>query len=89
MEIDGETIVCSGTHGEQNIGDAFANSCNVAFALIAQELGGDVLEEYTQKAGLMDSYSINGLPRPRGPSGFRTSVTENWAGPAWARDRTR
>jgi peptidoglycan glycosyltransferase len=62
VEIGGETIVCSGTHGEQSIGDAFANSCNVAFAEIAVELGADTLKKYTEKAGLTDSYSIDGLP---------------------------
>lgn len=66
VEVGGETIVCSGTHGEQHIGDAFANSCNVVFALIAQELGGDTLEAYTEKAGLTDSYSVNGLPTAEG-----------------------
>ena len=32
IQIGDDTIVCSGTHGQQHIGDAFANSCNVAFA---------------------------------------------------------
>lgn len=35
VQIGDETIVCSGTHGQQHIGDAFANSCNVVFAQIA------------------------------------------------------
>jgi peptidoglycan glycosyltransferase len=65
VEIGDETIVCSGTHGEQSIGDAFANSCNVAFAEIAQELGADTLKKYTEKAGLTASYSIDGLPTAR------------------------
>ena len=89
VEIDGETIVCSGTHGEQNIGDAFANSCNVAFALIAQELGGDVLEEYTQKAGLMDSYSINGLPTAKGTFRFQdiSDGELGWSGVGQGQDQ--
>lgn len=66
VQIGEETIVCSGTHGEQHIGDAFANSCNVAFAQIAEELGSDTLKAYTEKAGLTDSYSVNGLPTAKG-----------------------
>ncbi len=70
VQIGGETIVCSGTHGEQDAGAAFANSCNVAFAEMAQELGGNVLKKYTEKAGLTNSYSIDGLPTARGTFAF-------------------
>ena len=88
VEVGGETIVCSGTHGEQHIGDAFANSCNVAFALIAQELGGDTLEAYTEKAGLTDSYSVNGLPTARGTFQW-TGITDGelgWSGVGQGQD---
>ena len=52
VQIGDETIICSGTHGQQDIGDAFANSCNVAFAQIAAELGADTMQKYTEQAGL-------------------------------------
>ncbi len=52
VQMGDETIICSGTHGEQDIAAAFANSCNVAFAQIAQELGAGTLEKYTEQAGL-------------------------------------
>ena len=32
VQMGDETIICSGTHGEQDIASAFANSCSVAFA---------------------------------------------------------
>lgn len=66
VQIGEETIICSGTHGQQDIGDAFANSCNVAFAQIAAELGADTMQKYTEQAGLTDSYSVNGLPTAEG-----------------------
>ena len=66
VQIGDETIVCSGTHGQQNIGDAFANSCNVVFAQLAQELGASTMKQYTDKAGLTDSYSVDGLPTAKG-----------------------
>lgn len=82
IQIGDDTIVCSGTHGQQHIGDAFANSCNVAFAQMAVELGADTLAKYTEKAGLTSSYSVSGLPTAKG--GFTwENITDSqlgWAG---------
>lgn len=82
VQVGEETIVCSGTHGEQHIADAFANSCNAAFAQIASELGADILRRYTEKAGLTAAYSVDGLPTARGSFGWE-GMTEGrlgWAG---------
>ena len=68
--------------GEQDIASAFANSCNVAFAQIAQELGPGTLEKYTEQAGLTGSYSISGLPTAKGSFDF-DNITDGqlgWAG---------
>ena len=82
IQIGDDTIVCSGTHGQQHIGDAFANSCNVAFAQMAVELGADTLAKYTEKAGLTSSNSVSGLPTAKG--GFTwENITDSqlgWAG---------
>ncbi len=64
--LDGDAIVCSGVHGEQHIGDAFANSCNIAFAQLAVELGAETMKRYTEQAGLSASCSIDGLPTAKG-----------------------
>lgn len=82
VQIGDETIICSGTHGEQHIKDAFANSCNVAFAEIAEELGADTLKKYTEKAGLSRSYALNGLPTAKGSFGWKdmTDGALGWAG---------
>lgn len=82
VQIGDETIVCSGTHGEQNIQDAFANSCNVAFAQIAEELGADTLKKYTEQAGLTKSYSVDGLPTAKGSFSWKdiTPGQLGWAG---------
>lgn len=83
VEIDGEKIVCSGVHGEQGIQDAFANSCNVAFAQIARDLGGKVLEDAARKSGLLGaSYDLDGLPSAQGTFEF-DGITDGelgWAG---------
>ncbi len=89
VQIGEETIVCSGTHGQQNIGDAFANSCNVAFAQIAAELGADTLKKYTEQAGLTDSYSVDGLPTAAGSFQW-DGVTDGqlgWAGVGQGQDQ--
>ena len=82
VQIGGDTITCSGTHGTQDITAAMANSCNVVFAQLAAELGADVMETYTEKAGLMDSYSINGLPTAKGTFSFQEATDSQlgWAG---------
>ena len=82
VQIGEEKIVCSGTHGQQDIGDAFANSCNVAFAEIAQELGADTLARYTKQAGLTDSCDVDGLPTAKGTFEWEeiTDGQLGWAG---------
>ncbi len=72
VQIGDETITCSGVHGEQTLEEAFAHSCNAAFAQIAEELGADTLRRYTEKAGLTSAYSVDGLPTAKG--------TFNWDG---------
>jgi peptidoglycan glycosyltransferase len=82
VQIGDETITCAGTHGEENLYDALANSCNVAFAEIADELGADTLKRYTEKAGLTASYSVDGLPTAKGTFDF-DGITDGelgWAG---------
>lgn len=89
VRVGEETIICSGTHGEQHIGDAFANSCNVAFAQIAVELGADTLQKYTEKAGLTDSCPVDGLPTAKGSFDWK-DITEGqlgWAGVGQYKDQ--
>lgn len=89
VRIGEETIICSGTHGNQSLGDAFANSCNVAFAMMAAELGTDTLQRYTEQAGLTDSYSVNGLPTAKGSFNWE-NITDGqlgWAGVGQYHDR--
>jgi cell division protein FtsI/penicillin-binding protein 2 len=87
--INGETITCAGTHGTETLSQALANSCNVAFAEIADELGADTLEAYTKKAGLMDRYSVDGIPTARGTFDFSNLAANDlgWAGVGQFRDQ--
>lgn len=81
VQIGDETIVCSGVHGEQDLADAYANSCNAAFAQIAVELGTDTLRRYTEQAGLTASVEVDSLSSAKGS--FDWDLTEGrlgWAG---------
>ena len=81
-QIGEETIVCSGVHGQQSLQDAFANSCNVAFAEIAVEIGANALQKQTEKAGLTASYSVDSLPTAKGSFAWEgiTDGALGWAG---------
>ena len=57
---DGE-ITCKEAHGTLTFEDALAVSCNCCFADLAQQLGGDTLAKYAEKAGLTTSFEVNGF----------------------------
>ena len=62
VEIGDQTVTCTSAHGEETIGQAYANSCNCVFGLLAVELGADTLARYVEQSGLTSSYSVNGIP---------------------------
>lgn len=61
VDVAGVNIKCSGIHGTQTIEQAFANSCNCAFAQISLELGADTLEKYCDKFGILDNLEFDGI----------------------------
>ena len=76
------TVTCPHAHGEQDIYAALSNSCNGVFALLAAELGEDVLARYTDQAGLTASYSVDGIRTAAGSFAL-DGLTDNelgWAG---------
>lgn len=79
-----ETITCSdGTaHGNVDFESALAQSCNCAFADLAQHIGGTIMSEYVDKLGLTESYSVDGVPTAKGSFEFPQDVPLNlaWAG---------
>ena len=75
-------VTCPHAHGEQDIAAALANSCNGVFALLASQLGEDVLARYTEAAGLTASYSVDGIATAAGSFDLE-GLTDNelgWAG---------
>ena len=62
-EIEGNPITCESAHGTQTFKEAFANSCNCAFAQIAVQVGEDKMKETAEKLGFnSDSFSLSGIP---------------------------
>ncbi len=64
--VDGAEINCTGSHGEQTIEQALANSCNCAFAELSLLLGGDTLAAYAESFGFTVSHSLSGIDTKKG-----------------------
>ena len=80
--MGGETITRPFAHGEMDINDAFASSCNGVFAQLADELGAETIAQYAKQAGLLDRYSVSGISTAAGSVELEgaTSAQLGWAG---------
>jgi peptidoglycan glycosyltransferase len=65
-KIGNEEITCESVHDNKSLKDAFRNSCNCAFAQIAQQLGGEKLQQYVEKFGVIESVSFDGIATQKG-----------------------
>ena len=65
-ELQGSRVTCEAAHGNVNLKSALANSCNCAFAQIAQLIGSDRLAEYVERYGITDSISFDGITTAAG-----------------------
>lgn len=82
VEIQGDTVTCASVHGDIDLETALAKSCNVAFAELALQLGGDTLDEYAEKMGITTSYEVDGYTTKTGSiaAGDAQSVNVAWSG---------
>lgn len=65
-KIGADTVTCDGTHWQQDLKQAFRNSCNCAFAQIAQQLGAETLTRYVEQFGVTQSVSFDGITTAAG-----------------------
>lgn len=81
-QIGSETVICNGVHGDVTFEQALAQSCNVAFAQLAQELGPEVLTRYAERIGITDGIAFDGLVTKRGHFDLSDATTFEaaWAG---------
>lgn len=66
VTVGGSYIKCSGSHGSQTIEQAFANSCNCAFAELSLELGAETLSEYASALGVTELLTLCGASTAAG-----------------------
>lgn len=81
-EIGGETVICNGVHGTVNFEEALSESCNVAFAEIAQQLGVRRLSSYVEQIGITDHLRFDGIETAAGHFDVEhaTAYETAWAG---------
>ena len=61
-----DKVTCLKKHGKQTLEEAFLNSCNCAFAAIADQLGGETLQRYAEKMGLTTALQFDGVTASAG-----------------------
>lgn len=60
IEYGTEAVTCEKTHGTQNLKQAFANSCNCAFAQIAEKVGKNNMVKYVKQFEVTQKLSFDG-----------------------------
>ena len=66
LEIGGGLVTCEYAHGGQTVEEALTNSCNCAYALIAQQVGGERLQRYVEGFGITQSLYFDGISTEEG-----------------------
>ena len=64
--IGGGDVTCTGKHGKQTLKEAFRNSCNCAFAQVAEHVGREKLARYVGLMGVTDAVSFDGVTTSAG-----------------------
>jgi len=82
IEYYGEPVHCTGHHGVQTIEQALANSCNVAFAQLAVELGGETIRAAAERLGAAGAlpYGAGVTAAGRFDVAARGTTPEAWSG---------
>lgn len=76
-----DKVTCPYAHGTVNFKQALAKSCNCAFGQLTKKIGAKKMKEYTEKAGLMNSYNVDGVNTMKGSFSFPSGgITLAWSG---------
>ncbi|MBO5954004.1 MAG: penicillin-binding protein [Oscillospiraceae bacterium] len=75
-------VTCESIHGRQSLKQAFANSCNCAFAQIVGQIGKDKLNYYVQQFGVTDAITFDGITTAAGNFDLTDAGPESvaWSG---------
>ena len=66
IEYGTEAVTCETAHGDQTLQRAFANSCNCAFAQIAEKLGKTNMVNAVKKYEITEKLSFDGVTTAKG-----------------------
>ncbi len=66
LEYGTEAVTCEKAHGTQSLKQALANSCNCAFAQVAEVIGKKNMTAYVEKFGITDSLTFDGITTAKG-----------------------
>lgn len=66
LAMEGSKVVCTGAHGAQTLEEAFANSCNCAYAKITELVGRDNMKHFVERFGVTQSISFDGITTKAG-----------------------
>ncbi len=79
LEYGTEAVTCEYAHGTQTLKQAFANSCNCAFAKIAEQLGKKNMVSFVEKSQLTQPLSFDGVTTARGNYNIADTATVTFA----------
>ena len=79
MEYGTEAVTCETAHGNQSLDRAFANSCNCAFAQIAEQLGKTNMVNAVKKYELTQSLSFDGITTAKGNYNIENTAMVSFA----------
>ncbi|MBQ2961251.1 MAG: penicillin-binding protein [Oscillospiraceae bacterium] len=81
-KIAGVPVTCIAGHWNQSFEEALSNSCNIAFAQIAVDLGQQTMIKYVQEYGMLDSHKLSGISTAKGsyPLNFVGDPELGWSG---------
>lgn len=82
-DIDGANITCEYAHGTLDFTQAVAQSCNVACAQMAVEVGGDKMTETAEKMGFNKTFEVSGITLSKSVYTLENALGDNqlgWSG---------
>jgi len=82
VEYGNTAVTCEKVHGKMDLYGAMRESCNCAFASIAEQLGAKRLQAFADQCGVTDSLMLDGVATAQGNVSLdgASSVELAWAG---------
>ncbi len=82
-DIDGLKITCESAHGNIDFETAFSHSCNVAFAIMAVEVGEEKMTETATAMGFNQDFEVSGTTLAKSVYSLENALGDNqlaWSG---------